>query len=164
MTFQYLQTDVDGVAGTETNYRLLRSYGPTVQSISFPNVGGCPGGGTTCVDTAANTIFQAGVVAFDGFWTAGAVTSPTAANVGISGRVLDSQGRGLFRARIELTDQNGNVTYALTNPFGYYRFVEVRAGQAFVMNVAHKRYQFGPRVVTTKDELTEVDFEPSGTW
>lgn len=133
-------------------------------SLPILQTNGGPGAGTTCVDTAANTIFQNGVVEFNGFGTAGAATSPTAANVGISGRVLDTQGRGLFRARIELTDQNGNIVYAMTNPFGYYRFVEVSAGQAYVMTVAHKRYQFASRVVTTKDELTEVDFEPIGTW
>lgn len=160
LTFNYLNGDVD--AGTEANYRLLRSYGAGVQSLSFANVGACPGGGSTCVDTTANTIFQSGVVEFNGFWTAGAATVPTAASVTISGRVFNDQGRGLARARVKLTDQNGVVAYAMTSPFGYYRFIDVSVGQSYVIAVDHKYFTFQSRLISVVEELSEIDFVPSG--
>jgi hypothetical protein len=160
LTFNYLNGDVD--AGTEANYRLLRSYGAGVRSLSFANVGACPGGGSTCVDTTANTIFQSGVVEFNGFWTAGAATVPTSASVAISGRVFNDQGRGLARARVKLTDQNGVVAYSMTSPFGHYRFIDVSVGQSYVIAVDHKYFTFQSRLISVVEELSEIDFVPSG--
>ena len=151
LTFNYLQADVDG---TETNYRTIRVTGgvPTPLANGAP----CPGAGSPCVDSTANTIFVGGVSAFSD-WTAGEL-APTAANVGVSGRVLNRDGRGVAFARVAMTDENNNVVYAITNPFGYYRFTSVAAGQNYVISVTDKRYTFQTRLVTVNDELTDLDF------
>ncbi len=86
------------------------------------------------------------------------VMAPTAANVGVSGRVLNQDGRGVSGARVTLTDSGGNVVYAMTSSFGYFRFVNVAAGQTYVIAVTAKQYQFTPRVINVADELTGVDF------
>lgn len=91
------------------------------------------------------------------------VQVPTAAAVTIGGRVLAGR-RGVARARVTLTGINGETRTALTNPFGYYRFEAVGAGETYVFNVHSKRYSFNPLIVTLTEELTNLDFtaQPEG--
>lgn len=84
-------------------------------------------------------------------------TGTTAASVSISGRVMNGNGRGIARVGIYLTG-HGGIRSALTNPFGYYKFDQVDAGETYVLEAQHKRYLFAPRVVTVTDEITGVDF------
>lgn len=86
------------------------------------------------------------------------VAAPTAATASVSGRVVNDEGRGVPSAFVSLTDSEGNKRVAITNPFGYYRFDEIEAGQSVLIKVASKSYRFEPRIVTTNDNLTEVDF------
>lgn len=80
-----------------------------------------------------------------------------AANVGVSGRVIDSKGQGISRALITLTGANGIPRNARTNTFGYYRFDNVEVGDSYVLNATAKGYTFAPRVVTVSDEITDAD-------
>ena len=89
--------------------------------------------------------------------------APTAASVSISGRVSDGR-RGVSRAIVHITDQNGNIRTARTNQFGYYRFEDVEVVQTMIMNVYHKRYQFNPQVVTVNDSLTNLNFTAQNNW
>ena len=86
--------------------------------------------------------------------------APTAANVSLSGRVLDSSGQGIARATLSLTDISGNTRIALSSPFGYYRFEDVQSGQVYVLSIEHKRYVFDPNthVLNVVDEITDLDF------
>lgn len=71
------------------------------------------------------------------------VMGPTAAGANISGRVVSAKGRGLGRVSVSVT--GGNLTqprYTQTNPFGYYRFKDLEAGQSYVVSVRAKNYQF----------------------
>jgi hypothetical protein len=86
------------------------------------------------------------------------VAGPTAANVGVAGRVVDSAGRGISGARVTMQDQEGSVLWAITNPFGYYRFTNVPSGQIYLVSVGHKRYTFQSRTINLGDELTDLDF------
>lgn len=82
----------------------------------------------------------------------------TAANIPVSGRVLTSDGgRGVSRAQVILTDENGATRTAMTNPFGYFRFDEIEAGQSYVVTIQHKQYRFDSRVVTV-NEAVELNF------
>ncbi len=63
------------------------------------------------------------------FSNAKQVLNPSAAPVSIGGRVFNQSGRGVSRALISLTDEHGNNRYAMTNPFGYYRFADISAGE-----------------------------------
>ena len=68
--------------------------------------------------------------------------NPTAANVSVNGRVTNAKGRGISRAYITLSDGGGATRYAVTNPFGYYRFFNVAAGATYLLNVNRKNYRF----------------------
>lgn len=95
------------------------------------------------------------------FSNAQQVFAPTAAAVSIGGRVLDANGRGIFGARVRMTDAGGSVRYATTNPFGYYNFAEIPAGVTYAFAVAHKRYEFLPRVVFVGKDLSDFNFTAS---
>ena len=88
------------------------------------------------------------------------VLGPTAAHANIAGRVADREGRGVYGARVSLQSQDGQTTWAITNPFGYYRFDEVTVGQIYVVSVTHKQYSFEPRTFSLNDEITNLDFIP----
>ena len=84
--------------------------------------------------------------------------APTAASVSIGGQVLTANGNAVGKARVVLTAPNGETRFALTNPFGYYRFDDVEVGETYVFNVVSKQYQFTPQVVNVSEELTELNF------
>jgi predicted outer membrane repeat protein len=86
--------------------------------------------------------------------------APTAADSTISGRVFGGNGRGLSRARVSLTNPNGSNRYAITNPFGYYRFNEVESGQTYIIGVISKKYTFTSHVITVDESLNGIDFSP----
>ncbi|MGI8639174.1 MAG: carboxypeptidase regulatory-like domain-containing protein [Pyrinomonadaceae bacterium] len=114
--------------------------------------------GATNRNTTQNWVEFAGVTQFSP-WAIANNAPPTAASVSVSGRVLSAaNGRGVFGARVTLVDANGATRYAMTNPFGYYRFNEVAAGETYIFTATHKRYQFAPQVVSVTEELTELNF------
>ena len=84
--------------------------------------------------------------------------SAPAAPVSVSGRVLTSTGRGVYGAMVTLINSSGEVRSTITNPFGYYRFVEVAVGVAYTVRVRSKRYTFIPQVIFPSNELTELNF------
>ena len=90
-----------------------------------------------------------------------ALGSSTAAAANIGGRIANASGRGLANVRVVLSGGNlGEPRYAFTNPFGYYRFEDVTAGQTYVLGVMAKRYRFtNPvRVLNLGEDLADVDF------
>jgi hypothetical protein len=100
-----------------------------------------------------------------GFFKTGApitvqIQAPTnpSATVSVSGRVTTSLGRGVFNARVSITDSNGNTRTAITNAFGYYRFENVATGGTYTMAVRSKSYTFAPRTLQVNNNLTDVDF------
>lgn len=86
------------------------------------------------------------------------VAGPTAANVNIQGRVLTETGRAVSKAMITLVEPNGNVRYAMTSPFGYYRFLEIPSGETYTLNISHKNFEFEPSVfvITLNEEITDL--------
>jgi hypothetical protein len=87
-------------------------------------------------------------------------TSPTAANVSVSGRVLMPDGNGLRNAVVSMADQNGVTRTAISNSFGWYRFDNVESGQTYFMAVRAKKFSFSTRLLNVSDEMTDVDFAP----
>lgn len=90
----------------------------------------------------------------------GAFETPgvTAASVSIGGRVLSSSGRGVFGARVSITDSTGETRTAQTNAFGYYRLADIAPGQTVIVTVVSKRYQFAPQVVSVSEEISGLNF------
>lgn len=143
LTFNYLNADV---VGDETPLRLQKIENGTATAQT-----------DATIDTGANTATLNNVTSFSD-WTLFGAAPPTAANSAIIGRVSDADGRGVFGAVLFLTDQNGSVRYARTNPFGYYRFAEVPAGAIYVVAVKHKQHGFTAQIVTVNNDLTELNF------
>jgi alpha-tubulin suppressor-like RCC1 family protein len=85
--------------------------------------------------------------------------APTAANVSVSGRVVNGK-TGIARAIVSVTDANGAVRTARTGSFGFYRFEGLPAGETYVFSVTAKGYEFAPQVVTLKEAVDNLDFEP----
>ena len=118
-------------------------------------------GNRTAVSNAFPALCTNPVTSFSPFTVA--IVAPSAASVSVGGQVLTADGRGISKVRVSLTDPDGSVRTALTNPFGYYRFDEVQAGETYIVSVQSKRYQFSnpTQVVTVLDELSNVDFTAS---
>lgn len=81
-------------------------------------------------------------------------TSPTPADVTISGRVTTSSGMGVSRATVTLTDGSGTVRSTTTNSYGSYRFDGVEAGGTYVLQASYRSYSFDAVAVTADDDLT----------
>lgn len=143
--FDYLQTDVPAGAN-EAGFSFLRNNGTTTAIAP------------TSIDTTANFATLSGVSQFS-TWSLGNL-APLAAMSTISGRVLTGSGRGIYKARLTLTDSQGNSRVVLTNPFGYYRFAEVESGETYVISVFHKEYEFAnpTRIINLTEDLTDADF------
>lgn len=89
--------------------------------------------------------------------------APTAASVSIGGRVTDANGNGISKARVSITNQNGETRTVLTNPFGYYRFGEIPVGETYLISVANKRHQFtnNAQILTALEETDDINFVAS---
>lgn len=91
-----------------------------------------------------------------GMWQIPAL-EPTAANVRVSGRVFDADGRVIRNSIVSLTAQDGSVRTAITNAFGHFRFDDVPSGASYVLDARAKSYTFTPRTINVSDELTDAD-------
>jgi uncharacterized repeat protein (TIGR01451 family) len=86
------------------------------------------------------------------------VLAPTGASVTVTGQVFGMNGRGLFGATVVLIEANGSVHYSQTNPFGYYRFADLEAGQTVIVNVSHKNNSFAPQILNLNGEYVNQNF------
>lgn len=85
--------------------------------------------------------------------------APLNATSSVSGRVAMPDGRAVKGAIVTMTDEYGQIRTAKTGAFGYYSFNNIDVGGIVVMNVASKRFNFEPRVLSVTDNLENIDFE-----
>lgn len=52
----------------------------------------------------------------------------------------------------------GEIRFARTNPTGYYRFVNIPAGEIYTITANTKKYTFTPRLIFPSSNLTGIDF------
>ena len=90
--------------------------------------------------------------------------APTAAPVGISGRVSGIGGRGLSNVFVTLTSTEGTSWTARTNNFGNFRFESIPSGATYILAAKAKGVTFAnnPRPINVNDDLFDVDFIASG--
>lgn len=88
------------------------------------------------------------------------ILGPTSSDVTVSGRVVDSAGRGIRNVYVSLTDQQGRMYAANTGTFGYYQFGGIATGQICVISVAAKRFSFSEPalVISVNNDATGIDF------
>lgn len=84
----------------------------------------------------------------------------TAAQVSVGGRVSTPDGQGIPGATVIVITPSGQSRRAITNPFGYYRFDDLQAGAAYVLEVRHKQYAFAPRGWLADQTREDFDFTP----
>jgi len=92
-------------------------------------------------------------------FSAARLIAPVSAPVWISGRVTRSDGRPA--TNVFLTIRNaGNLVVgsAVTNPFGYYRFANIEAGQVYTISARSKGRTFTDRNLTVSDDVVNLDF------
>ncbi|MGD9562805.1 MAG: carboxypeptidase-like regulatory domain-containing protein [Pyrinomonadaceae bacterium] len=96
------------------------------------------------------------------FWMLGVslANGTTAADVSLSGRAARANGRGIGGARVTLIDSIGQIRTAITNPFGYYRFDGIEAGQTVVLSISSKQHIFANpvRTINLGDNAFDVNF------
>jgi|GEM_PF-1216065 len=86
---------------------------------------------------------------------------PSAAETTISGRILTGRGRPIVNAVVTLLSENGGEPrHALTNPFGYYRFLNVPVGTNYFLTVRAKNRVFAQETifVDTNGDTSNVNF------
>jgi hypothetical protein len=78
--------------------------------------------------------------------------------VTVGGRAATLGGRGIPNVRITLTS-GGTTRYAQTNPFGYYRFVDLMPGTTYEVAIMHKYYLFAtPQYFTADQNRSDLNF------
>lgn len=141
LVFNYLDSDV---AGTESGYKLYRWNALTSTAVT-----------PFTLNTAANTVSVTGITSFSD-WTIGNL-APTAAEGGVSGRVLTSEGAGLRNATVIITDPSGAQRTALTGAFGYFSIEGLATGVSYTVTVRSKTYQFAPRLIFLDDDIANLE-------
>ncbi len=92
--------------------------------------------------------------------TPGTITilGPSATGVSISGKVQSTKGRGVANTQITMTDSRGEMRTTRSNPYGYFRFTDVPAGEAYTVNIRSKQYTFTTQVVNVSQNLDNLIF------
>ena len=111
---------------------------------------------------ASPTVSMSWTLQFAQNWALGAIAvkaapPSTAADVTISGRALTASGKAVSRAFIILTDSTGARRTTLTNPSGYYRFLNVPSGATYIFTARSKRYTFNPKVLSVVEENDQMN-------
>ncbi|HQU83471.1 MAG TPA: carboxypeptidase regulatory-like domain-containing protein [Pyrinomonadaceae bacterium] len=83
----------------------------------------------------------------------------TSAESGLSGIVKTASGTGISRADVTVTNTHGEpIASAMTNSFGAFKLANLSAGQTYIVNVRHGRYQFTPQIVFLTENIGDVQF------
>ncbi|MBX3243223.1 MAG: carboxypeptidase regulatory-like domain-containing protein [Acidobacteria bacterium] len=85
---------------------------------------------------------------------------PSSSGITVTGRVLESAGRGISQAKVILTDSEGNIRNVSTNGFGYFQFESLKAGETFIVSVSSRRHTFreSTRVFMADGLIEEIVF------
>jgi predicted extracellular nuclease len=86
------------------------------------------------------------------------ISTIPAAPVSVGGQVLTRTAQAISGATVVLRDQTGVKRTVIVNPFGYYRFDNVRVEESYTISASAKRYRFTPRVITVFGDLLDVNF------
>jgi dienelactone hydrolase len=117
------------------------------------------------LETLLSQIFTSGTF-FDGYncdnLRIGCQPSNQTATIG--GRITNASGRGIPNARVQLSsDYFASPRYAMTNPFGYYRFVNVPVYFTYQVTASAKNRNFAQPslVLTISGDATNLNFTSS---
>jgi hypothetical protein len=83
--------------------------------------------------------------------------SAPALGVLLSGRVT-ARNRGAASVTVTLTAANGESRTVSANPFGYYRFRDVRVGETYTLTARSKQFTFASQQINVNEDLNNVNF------
>lgn len=152
---------------------------PALTTANYPPNNPTGSACTGCTQTFASKFAQPGVAA-NGVWSLyvdddGSSGTPgsfamgwtlnvtvndvpvTAAGVSVGGRVVNSEGRGISNVKVGMLDPSGRTWYALTNPFGYFNFENVPAGEVYVFSVKAKGYRPATVARTITEDVADME-------
>jgi serine protease AprX len=88
------------------------------------------------------------------------VLAPTAANVSVSGRVLDPYRVGIRGAVVTITDSSGTELRTQSNNFGNFTIRDVPAGRSYVVSASHRKFIFDPAsvAISVEDDVAGLEF------
>jgi hypothetical protein len=86
------------------------------------------------------------------------ILAPTAAQISVSGKVTNAFGRGISRARVSVTNQQGETKFVTTNQFGTYNIEDLSAGETYIFEASRKGFIFSPQVLTVNENLDGLNF------
>jgi hypothetical protein len=131
-------TDMSLEADETANFQVTNVTGATVANL------------TTC--TAAPIQTMSYTILNDDLTTAGGVN--------LTGRVIGPDGRGIGHALVTITTGDGEQRTAISNHFGYYRFLDITAGDFVILSVTAKNRSFiSPTMAfIINEDLAQVDF------
>ena len=72
--------------------------------------------------------------------------------VSLAGRVMTPSGRGIAGSRVRLSGESGAIRFAITNPFGFYRFINLPVGETYTITSSDKLYTFASPITLTTDQ------------
>jgi uncharacterized delta-60 repeat protein len=84
------------------------------------------------------------------------LTASPVQNVGISGRVVNLNGRPVANASVTLQSGLMTIKVGRTNPFGYFNFQNVESGQTYNISVKSKGLVFNDRSLLVDDAITNL--------
>ena len=147
------------VGGERTTEAVPRNYGTSTSMISTMGIGGAEA--TMIIEGSVDT------VVFNTYCQE--VLRPTLQAGDLI--VLDNLGaqrasriEDITRscgARVILRDNNGVIKIALTNPFGYYRFLNVSVNSTYMMECSNKQRFFAQRNILVEESTELVNFQAS---
>jgi len=86
----------------------------------------------------------------------------TAAEVNISGHVVDANGFGISRATVVISNaQNQLIRSTTSDDNGAYTLTGIQTGSTYIVNASSRAYLFAPRSINLLDEVT--GFNLTGT-
>ena len=86
------------------------------------------------------------------------ILGATASGVSVGGKVQNMKGRGVANTQITMTDSRGEMRTVRSNPFGFFTFTDVPAGEAYTINIRSKQYTFATQVVNVSQNLNNLVF------
>jgi hypothetical protein len=85
----------------------------------------------------------------------------TAADVSVSGMVVDPNGRGVKGAYVTLASASGFVKTGMTNMLGNFDIGGVPSGDTYIIQVRSKLYTYAPQLITLDDDWTDMVLTPT---
>ncbi len=76
----------------------------------------------------------------------------------VSGRIVQSDGRGVTNANVAISNAQGIIQTVVTGRLGTFTFTNVPTGGNYTITPISRRYSFPPRTVQVDDNLWGIDF------